>query len=298
MLTEKMEARFHCAVKNYLSKAHQGKVMGDLRQVFGTPNSGKLMDVQVYTAPELYPNQIFVDVSTYIAAMTAIEDLQRQVDAMATTQLSGIIAELVRWQGKAHPRVMPLLWALVDVNKDLCLGRSLDFAVHKAGKELAALQKKLGDKAVTVQAAPAADTDAEEDQVLQDQHAFEQSETLPSEQASPAKPARREFLALAELCGAELTGKPDGSEPVSVVFRPAAWQAFDRAVAAAFEKERAAEGDQALELLEAVLSTRASFLKPAHENGGRRFGLVCAPQMSDEELLNELSALAKQRKGE
>lgn len=144
MLTEKIEARFHCAVKNYLSKPHQGKVMGDLRQVFGTPNSGKLMDVQVYTAPDLYPNQTFVDVSTYIAAMTAIEDLQRQVDAMATTQLSGIIAELVRWQGKAHPRVMPLLWALVDVNKDLCLGRSLDFAVHKAGKELAALPKKLG----------------------------------------------------------------------------------------------------------------------------------------------------------
>ncbi len=40
---------------------------------------------------------------------------------------------------------------------------------------------------------------------------------------------RNEFLNLALECGAILTGKPDGSEAVSVVFTVQAWQAFDRA---------------------------------------------------------------------
>jgi hypothetical protein len=40
---------------------------------------------------------------------------------------------------------------------------------------------------------------------------------------------RREFLELAQKCGARLTGKPNGSEPIEVVFRIAAWQEFDRA---------------------------------------------------------------------
>lgn len=40
---------------------------------------------------------------------------------------------------------------------------------------------------------------------------------------------RREFLMLAQQCGAELTLKPDGSEAVTVVFTIPAWQAFDAA---------------------------------------------------------------------
>jgi len=39
------------------------------------------------------------------------------------------------------------------------------------------------------------------------------------------------LLNLAEQCGARITGKPDGTEAVSVVFTPAAWRAFDEAVA-------------------------------------------------------------------
>jgi len=43
---------------------------------------------------------------------------------------------------------------------------------------------------------------------------------------------RPEFLALAQLHGARLTGKPDGSEAIEVVFSIAAWRAFDQACAA------------------------------------------------------------------
>lgn len=38
---------------------------------------------------------------------------------------------------------------------------------------------------------------------------------------------RPEFLALAERCGARLTGKPDGSEPIEIVFTIEAWRKFD-----------------------------------------------------------------------
>lgn len=41
--------------------------------------------------------------------------------------------------------------------------------------------------------------------------------------------ARKEFLDLAEACGARITGKPDGSEPVEVIFSIDAWRAFDAA---------------------------------------------------------------------
>lgn len=40
---------------------------------------------------------------------------------------------------------------------------------------------------------------------------------------------RKEFLDLALSCGAKLTGKPDGSEAVTVVFTVDAWRAFDAA---------------------------------------------------------------------
>jgi len=48
----------------------------------------------------------------------------------------------------------------------------------------------------------------------------------------PSKP-RPELLALAEQHGAKLTGKPDGSEAVTVVFTVKAWRAFDAALATA-----------------------------------------------------------------
>lgn len=35
-----------------------------------------------------------------------------------------------------------------------------------------------------------------------------------------------ELLAMAETCGAKITGKPDGSEPISIVFTPEAWRMF------------------------------------------------------------------------
>lgn len=47
--------------------------------------------------------------------------------------------------------------------------------------------------------------------------------------AEPPPKPRREFLALAEQCGATLTGKPDGSEAITVVFSIEAWRKFDAA---------------------------------------------------------------------
>lgn len=41
---------------------------------------------------------------------------------------------------------------------------------------------------------------------------------------------RPELLSLAEESGARLTGKPDGSEPITVVFTIEAWRAFDVAL--------------------------------------------------------------------
>lgn len=40
---------------------------------------------------------------------------------------------------------------------------------------------------------------------------------------------RKEFLDLALSCGAKLTGKPDGTEAITVVFTIDAWRAFDAA---------------------------------------------------------------------
>lgn len=49
--------------------------------------------------------------------------------------------------------------------------------------------------------------------------------------AQAAGKPRKEFLALAESCGAQITGKPDGSESVTVVFTIDAWRKFDIATA-------------------------------------------------------------------
>lgn len=56
------------------------------------------------------------------------------------------------------------------------------------------------------------------------------SPVVPVSTASAAaiKP-RAQFLALAEQCGARITGKPDGSEPIEIVFTIAAWRLFDAA---------------------------------------------------------------------
>ena len=42
---------------------------------------------------------------------------------------------------------------------------------------------------------------------------------------------RPELLALAETCGAKLTGKPAGSEAITIVFTIDAWQLFDATLA-------------------------------------------------------------------
>ena len=49
----------------------------------------------------------------------------------------------------------------------------------------------------------------------------------------PTPKPRAELLALAESCGAILTGKPDGSESITVVFTIDAWRAFDAALRSA-----------------------------------------------------------------
>lgn len=48
----------------------------------------------------------------------------------------------------------------------------------------------------------------------------------------PTTKPRAELLALAEQCGAVLTGKPDGSEAITVVFTIKAWRTFDAALGA------------------------------------------------------------------
>lgn len=45
--------------------------------------------------------------------------------------------------------------------------------------------------------------------------------------SSSSSKHRPEFLAQAESCGARITGKPDGSEPIEIVFTVEAWRAFD-----------------------------------------------------------------------
>ncbi len=42
--------------------------------------------------------------------------------------------------------------------------------------------------------------------------------------------ARPELLELAEKCGARLTGEPDGSTPIEIIFSISAWRAFDAAL--------------------------------------------------------------------
>ena len=51
-----------------------------------------------------------------------------------------------------------------------------------------------------------------------------------TEQNSVDTKPSADFLETAQHCGAELTGKPDGSEPVTVMFTCEAWRAFDAAV--------------------------------------------------------------------
>jgi hypothetical protein len=48
--------------------------------------------------------------------------------------------------------------------------------------------------------------------------------------STPESKPRPEFLALAESCGARITGKPDGSEAIQIVFTIDAWRKFDRAL--------------------------------------------------------------------
>ena len=73
-------------------------------------------------------------------------------------------------------------------------------------------------------------------------------------QAAPAVPAigqtlsweptyREDFLQLAQKCGAVITGKPDASEAITVVFSVEAWRAFDLATAQAAPVDAAVQED-------------------------------------------------------
>ncbi len=68
--------------------------------------------------------------------------------------------------------------------------------------------------------------------------------SLPEQVDTITKP-RAEFLEKAERCGARITGKPDGSEPIEIVFTVAAWRAFDGACAELDRAHRAASPDVA-----------------------------------------------------
>lgn len=57
------------------------------------------------------------------------------------------------------------------------------------------------------------------------------------DEKSPEQVAKAKTLSLAEACGAQLTGKPDGSEAITVVFTIDAWRKFSAAV---FTQESAA----------------------------------------------------------
>jgi hypothetical protein len=63
---------------------------------------------------------------------------------------------------------------------------------------------------------------------------------------------RPEFLKLAENCGAKLTGKPDGSEAITIVFSIGAWRAFDAAALYAAQPEQAQQPHAAGELFTCV----------------------------------------------
>lgn len=58
--------------------------------------------------------------------------------------------------------------------------------------------------------------------------------------------ASRKFLELAEQCGARITGKPDGSEPIEIVFSIPAWRKFDATVNPAYALLREAADNLAL----------------------------------------------------
>jgi len=68
-----------------------------------------------------------------------------------------------------------------------------------------------------------------------------EKQPAPSREVKP----REEFLKLAESAGGKITGKPDGSEPIEVVFTIQAWWKFDAAAAADlnFWKARALEAE-------------------------------------------------------
>jgi hypothetical protein len=53
---------------------------------------------------------------------------------------------------------------------------------------------------------------------------------LSSALLGPTTKPRAALLELAMQCGAVLTGKPDGSEAITVVFAIPAWRAFDAAL--------------------------------------------------------------------
>lgn len=49
------------------------------------------------------------------------------------------------------------------------------------------------------------------------------------------KPLRPELLDLAERSGARITGKPDASEPIEIVFSVQAWRKFDRSLSGSID---------------------------------------------------------------
>ena len=141
MLSKRTEARFHCAIKVFLNRADQGRVMGVLRDLFCRPASGEMNDVPVYTA-DAWPGKAFVEAEVYQAAMARVAELEAMQEFMAKSQMAEIVHQLIRHQGKPHSKILGLLWACADINDDLYRGRGLDHGIYKAGRKLAELQGK------------------------------------------------------------------------------------------------------------------------------------------------------------
>ena len=92
---------------------------------------------------------------------------------------------------------------------------------------------------------------------------------------------REEFLNQALACGAVLTGKPDGSEPVTVVFSTEAWHAFDAANKAIMD---IATQEHRQMHLAACISNGTLYAYAVHNQGSDGIVVLAGARMNLEDL--------------
>lgn len=104
----------------------------------------------------------------------------------------------------------------------LCLAQGLD--MHASGEtELARIWTKVEQIRAKQAAKP-------KHSPLPESPAQPATEVLQARIAELETRPRAEFLALAEKCGARVTGKPDATEPIEIVFSVQAWRKFDQSM--------------------------------------------------------------------